>query len=391
MRTRGRNRRWRPNWPKIAISTTALLLSPVLASGIIRFVPAVTAAAERAAIVSAGLALTEGGRLVLGGAPSESSSSDIPDEDTEHGELPLIGEGSNLVVGGEQTTAPPAETTAPPTDPALLAEGNHDGTILYVHYGPQTGNNYLTLPRGGQVKNSTSVPMDTLKTESEKLPEFKIAVGSSEPQVLLMHTHTTESFEPYERDYFDNSFGSRTTDMSRNMAAVGDVVAAQLTAAGINVVHDKTIHDYPSYTGAYERSAETVKGILAQYPSIKVVLDLHRDAIERDAGTHVAPYAEIGGRKAAQVMIISGADDGTMNMPNYLQNFRLASLLQQQMESDNPGLMRPVMFDYRQYNQDLTTGSLLIEIGGHANSFDQAAYSGELLGKSLAKALSSLQ
>ena len=132
----------------------------------------------------------------------------------------------------------------------------------------------------------------------------------------------------------------------------------------------------------------TVQKILEENPSIKIVLDIHRDAIERESGERIAPVAEIDGKNAAQVMIISGCDDGTMGMPNYLKNFRFASLLQQQLESDYQGLTRPILFDYRKYNQDLTTGSILIEVGGHANSVDQAVYSGELIGRSLAKCFS---
>ena len=90
-------------------------------------------------------------------------------------------------------------------------------------------------------------------------------------------------------------------------------------------------------------------------------------------------------------MIISGCDDGTMDMPNYMKNFRFASLLQSQIENDNPGLTRPILFDYRHYNQDITTGSLLIEVGSHGNTLDQSYYSGELLGKSIAKALKGLK
>lgn len=171
---------------------------------------------------------------------------------------------------------------------------------------------------------------------------------------------------------------------------VGDHIAAQLEASGIGVVHSDAVHDYPSYTGSYARSAETVKGILARYPSIKVVLDIHRDAIG-SGGIIKQPVAEINGRKASQVMIISGCDDGTMGMPNYMQNFRFASLLQQQMETDYPGLTRPILFDYRKYNQDLTTGSLLIEVGSHGNTLEQSAYAGDLIGSSLARALLQLE
>lgn len=114
-------------------------------------------------------------------------------------------------------------------------------------------------------------------------------------------------------------------------------------------------------------------------------MDIHRDGIEREDGTRLAPVTEIDGREAAQIMIISGCDDGTMNMPDYMQNFRFASLLQSSIESMHSGLTRPVLFDYRFYNQDLTTGSLLIEVGSHGNSLDQALYSGELIGESLAE------
>ncbi|MBD5141514.1 MAG: stage II sporulation protein P [Ruminococcus sp.] len=263
---------------------------------------------------------------------------------------------------------------------------SRDGAITAMCYGNFKGDNYIDLDIAGQVRNVTSLPNSTLLEESRLAPDFEIE-KNGEPQVLIMHTHATESYEPYERDFYDSSFNSRTTDPNMNMAAVGDAIAEQLEAAGIAVLHDTTMHDYPSYNDSYDRSRETVQKILEENPSIKIVLDIHRDAIERESGERIAPVAEINGKNAAQVMIISGCDDGTMGMPNYLKNFRFASLLQQQLESDYQGLTRPILFDYRKYNQDLTTGSILIEVGGHANSVDQAVYSGELIGKSLAKAL----
>lgn len=266
---------------------------------------------------------------------------------------------------------------------------NHDGTITFMNYGHMNGEAYVDLDIAGQVRNVTSVSNEKVLEESRLLPDFTVE-KNDEPQVLIMHTHATESYEPYERDFYDASFNSRTTDRSMNMAAVGDKIAEQLEAAGIGVIHDTTLHDYPSYNGSYDLSRETVQKYLDKYPSIKVVLDVHRDAIERESGERIAPLAEINGKNAAQVMIICGCDDGTMNMPNCMKNLRFACLLQRQMESDWPGLTRPVLFDYRKYNQDLTTGSILIEMGGHANSIEQAEYSGELVGKSLAKCLEEL-
>ncbi|MCD7800645.1 MAG: stage II sporulation protein P [Ruminococcus sp.] len=266
---------------------------------------------------------------------------------------------------------------------------NHSGNVIQTILNNYSGTQYVTLSSGALVKNVTSVSNNTLLNESKNLPEFTIDLNSDEPQVLIMHTHTTESFEPFERTYYDSSFSYRTTDNSKNVVMVGDMIAQELENAGIKTIHNSTVHDYPSYTGSYERSAVTVQSILDEYPSIKVVLDIHRDALSRD-GDLLQPVVEIDGKKSAQIMIISGCDDGTMNMPNYMQNFRLASLLQNQIYSDYGDFARPILFDYRKYNQDLTTGSLLIEVGTHGSTLEQVRYAGQLLGKSIAKALVSI-
>ena len=283
-----------------------------------------------------------------------------------------------------------AEETVDAGEKPYPTEWNLTGGIVeQMSYGFYSGTRFFQLVTAGQVQNKTALSNQTLYEESQLLPEFQIAVDGS-PQVLIMHTHTTESFEPYEREAYDSSFNYRTTDSSKNMIMVGNAIADQLELAGIGVIHDTTIHDYPSYTGSYERSAETVKNALIQYPSIKIVLDIHRDAVGGD-GVIKQPVVEVNGKKASQVMIISGCDDGTMNMPNYLKNFRFACLLQQQMESDYTGLTRPILFDYRKYNQDLTTGSILIEVGSHGNTLEQVEYAGELIGSSLARALQKLK
>lgn len=262
---------------------------------------------------------------------------------------------------------------------------NHDGVIENFTYPHYAGTQYIDLKGGGQVRNCTEVANSTLISESTKDLPFKLEKNSDQPQILIYHTHTTESFEPYARDFYDSSFYSKTTDVSKNVVSVGNNICKQLDKAGITYVHDTLVHDYPSYNEAYASSRKTVQEILKKYPSIKICLDIHRDGIQRADGTRIAPVVDVGGKQAAQIMIISGCDDGTMGMPNYLQNFRLASKLQSQIETDWNGLTRPVLFDYRHYNQDLTTGSLLIEVGSHGNSIEQAQYSGELIGESIAK------
>lgn len=319
------------------------------------------------------------------GIPKETESPLFAFDDSE-----MLSWGELLIPNSDdEERYVPEESEDPGPRPYPESLENHDGIITSITYGHMNGENYIDLDPAGQVRNVTNIPNEDISKESRLLPEFTIE-KNGEPQVLIMHTHATESYEPYERDFYDASFSSRTTDKSMNMAAVGDAITKELESAGIGVIHDTTLHDYPSYNGSYDLSRETVQKYLDEYPSIKIVLDVHRDAIERESGERIAPAAEINGRNAAQVMIISGCDDGTMNMPNCMKNLRFACLLQGQLENDWQGLTRPVLFDYRKYNQDLTTGSILIEVGGHANSIDQAVYSGELIGKSLAKCLSEL-
>lgn len=275
---------------------------------------------------------------------------------------------------------------------AASSDGSKSGRITQTTYTAGKGENYIDLPMGGQIRNVTKLSADEIAENAALLPDFKIKMNApaDEPQVLIMHTHTTESYEPYQRDYYDDSFTSRTTDMSKNMAAVGDVMTEVFEKNGIRTYHDTTIHDYPSYNGSYDRSRVTVEGILEKYPSIKVVLDVHRDAIEREDGERIAPSVTVNGKSSAQVMIICGCDDGTMGMPDCMKNLRTAALFQQYMESSFSGLTRPVLYDYRKYNQDMTTGSLLIEVGGHANSLDQALYAGELTAQGISEALISI-
>lgn len=263
------------------------------------------------------------------------------------------------------------------------------GVIQRQTYSVGSTGSYVSTGKG-YIKNCTSHTTQEITDVAEQLPAFAIQ-ANGQPEVLIMHTHATESYQEQALDWYDKAYTCRTTDLFKNTCRVGDEIKKQLEAVGIGVLHDKTLHDYPSYNGAYERSAETVKQYLAKYPTIKVVLDVHRDAIQPDSNTMVAPVTTIKGKSCAQVMIISGCDDGTMNMPNYMENLKLSAALQRNMEADYPTLARPVLFDYRKYNQDLTTGSILLEMGGHANTLEEAIYCGELVGKSLAKTLLELK
>ena len=274
----------------------------------------------------------------------------------------------------------PPESTPKPEIPSVAPEGALG--VIKTTYSAEEDR--INIPYGaGLIKNVTDLPREEVAQALTAAMPFTIERNSDAPQILVMHTHATEGYQPSEAEWYLPSDPTRTVDNSNNVTSVGQVLVDVLNDNGINTLHDRTQHDYPSYNGGYDRSQVTVENYLATYPSIKIVLDIHRDAIEKEDGTRVRPVAEINGKTAAQVMIISGADNGSMGMPNYKQNLRFAGGLQDSIQTLYPTLSRPVLFDYRNYNQQLTTGSLLIEVGGHANTLEEAKYSAELVGLAL--------
>ena len=284
-----------------------------------------------------------------------------------------------------RSSAPEAASSAKPAPSEIPAA--YRGDMLEEDLSGYDSKNYLSL-QPGYLRNYTDYSYSEIADILTEPPSFQIG-DSSQPQVLIYHTHATEAFERYDQLFYDTRNNWRSTDNNMNMVAVGDALAGALEAGGVHVLHDTTQHDYPSYNGAYERSAETVNRYLEEYPSIQIILDVHRDAIDRN-GTLIRPVTTIDGQKAAQLMIIAGCDDGTMNMPNWRENLRFAAVLQRRAEDELPGLMRPLFFGYRKYNQDLRPGALLLEFGSHGNTLEECIYTAQLFGASLARAIGEL-
>lgn len=236
------------------------------------------------------------------------------------------------------------------------------------------------------IKNSTGLEVN-IKTLLTSELSFKVKKNDS-PQVLILHTHATETFMETDSDFYTDTYTSRTTDKSKNMVKIGEIVAKNLNENGIKTLHDQTLHDYPNYSGSYTRAAKTINSYLKKYPSIKVVLDLHRDAITGSDGAKQKLVTKINGKKAAQVMIVMGSQSGTVkNFPNWKENLKLAVRLQQNLEKDYPTLARPLSLTSKNYNESLTKGSMLIEFGTDANSLEEAKYSAEMVSKALIKTL----
>ena len=290
----------------------------------------------------------------------------------------------------QETTSQKVESVASITsskkETATTSAAAVKGKILTRYISPYSVKDSYS---GVYLKNYTSAKVDLKELLNKKI-NFKIN-KNSEPQVLIMHTHTTESFMQTDENYYTEDFNSRSTNNNKNMVKIGGIIAKKLNDNGIKTLHDKTQHDYPEYTGSYNRAAKTINNYLKKYPSIKIVLDLHRDAISADGGK-AKLVTEIGGKKAAQVMLVMGSQTGSIkDHPKWKENLSLAVKLQQTMEAKYPTLARPLMLMSKKYNQSLSTGSLLIEFGTDVNTLSEACYSAEMVGDSLVSLLNTLK
>lgn len=273
--------------------------------------------------------------------------------------------------------------TSSPMQPPNIAK-EFQGVITEQNMSGKVGN---FIPIGaGYLKNLTKLSTQQIEKELKVPVELPIK-KTKEPQVLIIHTHATESYTDYDASFFDNRNTFRTRDHTKNMVAVGKAFADVLEENGIGVIHDTTEYDYPSYNGAYDRSAKSISSYLKKHPSIKVVLDIHRDAIETEENKLLKPVTVIDGKKAAQLMIIACGEDGTYKMPYWKNNLRFGAAFENKIAEKYDMLSRPLFFCYRKYNQDLNPATLLLEFGSNSNTLEEAIYTAELTGQIFADLL----
>lgn len=298
---------------------------------------------------------------------------------------------SATAVGQAEETAAsvlPAQITQTPDDilqwmdEARQRRETKDGEIRAQTFGAKSATDTF---RSLRIRNVTQdVRPDYEAVWDTPLP---LSVDRDKPAVLLYHTHTTEGYELLDRDWYAADVVTRTDDARRNVVRVGDAIAQELERGGFLVLHDRTVHDLP-YSGAYNRSRDTVEGYLRQYPQLTVTLDVHRDAIQQNNGVKIKPVTDVAGKQAAQIMLIAGAEGGNVtDFPHWEQNLAFALRLQDACEATAPTLMRPIFFCHRKYNMDLTPCSLLVEVGSDANTLEEAVYAGRLFGRALSQML----
>lgn len=222
------------------------------------------------------------------------------------------------------------------------------------------------------VQNTTSYPIepDSLLTQP-----LKWDLRANGPTVLILHAHATESYADTQ--------GYRSPDETQNMLAIGDRLAELLEARGIGVIHDRTLHDETSYSGSYDSARTSISQYLSQYPTIRLVLDLHRDAAEDAQGNQIGYTVATENGDAAKLVFVVGTDAGGQNHPAWQENLSLAVKLHATLQKLCPDICRPLQVRTSCYNQDLSTGAVLVEVGTAGNTQQEAMLTVELLAQGI--------
>ena len=255
-----------------------------------------------------------------------------------------------------------------------------------------------TAPDGRTILPTTISGGLTIKNETQYSPDAAallaagpgLSLPAEGPQVLIIHTHTSEAYTPDSVDRYLASGTARTEDMNYNIVRVGDALDAALTAQGLTVLHDRTIYDYPSYTGSYSRSGAAVEAALAANPTIRIVIDLHRDALS-NSDVIYKTMAELPDQACAQVMLLVGTNGSGLEHPDWERHLALAVYLQNAVNAEHPTLMRPIALVNERYNPHLSPGSILIEVGSSGNTLQEALRAVRLFGESAGAALAALK
>ena len=286
---------------------------------------------------------------------------------------------------GGSEAAPPDQVELDDEDdqqePQLQPQGQEEGIEEMTARGKE-GGQYL-YGEGIYLYNRSGLDLD-----ASVLSQGTVRVAPGEgPQILIVHTHGSEAYSQSDGDTYEESDPYRTTDCTHNVVRVGEEMATVFRAHGFQVVHDTTLYDYPAYNGSYDRSKAAVEQWLEKYPTIQVVLDVHRDALAGSEGQIYKLVAQEGGRKVAQVMLVVGSNAAGADHPQWWDNLAFAAALQQGLTLGYTDLARPIVLRSSSYNQQLLPGYLLVEVGGHGNTLTEAIAGARLWADNVARTL----
>jgi len=241
----------------------------------------------------------------------------------------------------------------------------------------------VTLSSKNMFKNETKYAIDLNAMNSKKLD---IKLGYKNIEAIIYHTHATESYTPTKNNNYIASGTFRTLNTKYNMIAVGEQLKKSLEKNKIKTFHDTNLYDANSFNGAYSRSYDKTKENMKKYKSTKLVFDVHRDAIGTESERY-RPIVNIDGKEVAQILLVVGTDAGGLTHGKWKENLNLAIKLKQKADKLYPGLIRQINVRKERFNQNLSTGSLIVEMGATGNTIEEANLAAELFGEVVASVL----
>lgn len=312
----------------------------------------------------------------------------VPEQDIEDEDYHNMGEFSSLegnLEGNGDEEAPNSDNNDINSNESDTEQVNTAGSEIVVQDVPQKAQTevvsstykptYNFQVSGVKIRNETSYDLSTLNLSPSN-------VNIKNKNVIIFHTHTCESYTQTENNKYVASGNYRTTDLSHNVARVGDVLQTYLTEYGFNVTHDKSYHDYPSYNGSYGRSLQTVSNILSKNDKTDIVIDLHRDAMNDES---YAPKVKIGDEYVSQIMFVIGTNGSGLQHDNWKNNLEFAIKVQKKADEMYPGLFKPIILRNARYNQHLASCATIIEFGATGNTLEECEGAAKYLAKVLAE------
>ena len=293
-----------------------------------------------------------------------------------------------------EVMAPSPDVTAPAVQPSYPV--NPSDTPLYYALPDEPEETPLSTASPNVISEHaetyTDITLDNRAGYCVDIPALLTApigftISQDAPSVLIIHTHGSEAYLPDGDDQYVESDPYRTQEKAQSVIRVGDELAAVFASNGVNVIHDRNVYDYPSYQGSYTRSYEAIQSYLSEYPSIKIVIDLHRNHIEDDDGNIYKTLAQINDAKCAQILFVMGTDAYGLEHPDWQENFKLALRIENEMNELYPSLAKPVELSQYRYNQQATTGSMLVEVGSTGNTLQEALDAARYFGEAASNVL----
>lgn len=238
------------------------------------------------------------------------------------------------------------------------------------------------------IRNETGY---SVNTEEMLAAPLKFDMAGEGPKILILHTHATESYSAEGAEAYSPQKGDRSLNTDESVVRVGSAMKAVFEKNGISVIHDTTLHDHPNFNGSYANSLKTVEAYKTKYPSIRIVLDIHRDAFVYDDGSKAKFVTRENGKDAAQLMLVVGTDAGGLEHPEWRENMKLALKFQSCISAKYPSLMRGVNLRKERFNGHTTAGSMIIEVGSSGNSLSEALNGAELGAEAVSEFLNTLK